>query len=73
MNVPPAFENARKNNNFGPSTKIIYSIGGYGYSQEDGWKNTFSSAEAAKSLAAKVAKWSCDGIDLDLEDPVGND
>jgi len=73
MVIPPAFEYARQHVSYGPNTKVIYSIGGYAYSQDSNWKNTFSSPDVAKSLAAKVAQWKCDGIDLDLEDPVGND
>jgi len=73
MKVPPSFEHARQNVAFGSGTKIIYSIGGYGYSQDSNWKNTFSSPDKARQLAAEVAKWTSDGIDLDLEDPVGND
>lgn len=73
MVVPASFENARQSTSFAAGTKIIYSIGGYAYSQDDGWKQVFGTADAAKALAAQVAGWTSDGIDLDLEDPVGND
>jgi hypothetical protein len=44
MKVPPSFETARTSGQFQSGTKILYSIGGYGYSEANiqGWKNTFS-------------------------------
>jgi Glycosyl hydrolases family 18 len=74
MVVPPAFENARTSNQIPFGTKIIYSIGGYSYSQDvSGWRRWFGNADSARNLAHQVASWKCDGIDLDIEDGAGND
>lgn len=74
MVVPPAFENARTSGQIATGTKIIYSIGGYSYSMDTaGWKRWFGNSDSAKQLAAQVAHWKCDGIDLDIEDGAGND
>jgi hypothetical protein len=43
MKVPPSFESARTSGQFAKGTKIIYSLAGYGYSQDiSAWKNTFA-------------------------------
>ena len=54
--------------------KVIYSVGGYSYSQKSwSWLATQSQAE---SMAATVATWqskyNVDGIDLDIESPAGS-
>ena len=74
MQIPPSFENARKSGQIQAGTKIIYSIGGYAYSQDvNGWRNVLGTSDKAKQMASQVAKWEVDGIDLDIEDPAGND
>ena len=49
----------------------MYSIGGDSNSRNvKKWQKTFANP---KSLAAKVAQWKCDGIDLDIETGAGGD
>ena len=73
MIVPPSFENARKSGQISPSTKIIYSIGGYSYSQHtNAFYDKFGSYVNAIATAKDVASWNCDGIDIDIENGAGN-
>jgi hypothetical protein len=37
------------------------------------WKNTFATPDKARSLAAQVAQWKSDGIDIDFETGIGSD
>eukprot|EP01083_Nonionella_stella_P026071 71773_1 len=60
------------------TTLVIFSVGGQGYSKTSytpwPWLRTQSAAEA---MAETVSKWDtyygADGIDLDIENPAGND
>jgi len=78
MTVPPAFANLAKCRGQSgcptSSQKIIFSIGGEGYSNSD-WP-WLASQSAAASMAQNVAQWpskyGCDGIDIDLESPAGD-
>jgi hypothetical protein len=75
MNVPKSFSNFRSSGQVAAGTKIIYSIGGAGYSQQvDKWRQWFGTADKAKALAQNVAaNWKSDGIDIDFEQGVGDD
>jgi hypothetical protein len=56
------------------STVIIASLGGYAYSLSGGW-GFLTSASAARAAGAVVATWKdsgIDGIDLDLEQGIGD-
>lgn len=74
MKVPPSFENARVSGQFVKGTKIMYSVGGSGSSEDlKDWKNTFATPEKAISLAHEVSQWKSDGIDIDFESGIGED
>lgn len=55
-------------------TKVIFSIGGESYSNQD-WR-FLESQSAADQMAQIVALWpskyGCDGIDIDLENSAGS-
>lgn len=74
MKVPPSFDNARASGQFAADTKIIYSIAGGSYSRRvSDWMKWFDTPDNAKRLAAQVATWKSDGIDIDFEEGIGND
>jgi len=82
MVVPPAFVNLAKTRGNGGSgsipsnTVIMFSVGGYTYSNSPNPWPFLASADAATQMAKEVATWpqkyGCDGIDLDIETGAGD-
>lgn len=71
--IPPAMQHIAKTRPAG--TKVIASVGGQAYStQVDSWP-WLATEEAAEKMAEEVVKWSdlygIDGIDMDIEDGIG--
>ena len=81
MKVPISFKNLASTKgselagSVPASTKIIFSIGGYSYSQDPNPWEWLTTKEKAESMAEVVATWKdlygCDGIDLDIEEGAG--
>lgn len=81
MEVPPSFARLAKTRGtpalgaVPANTKVVFAIGGIAYSGSINPWPWLTSAQAARDMAAKVAKWTdlgADGIDLDIEDGAGN-
>ena len=78
MDIPPAFDRlietrgSQQPGSVPDGTHIIYSVGGQAYSHKYNPWPWLSSQMAAEDMAARVAAWKADGIDLDIEDGAGN-
>lgn len=82
MKVPIAFRNlAATKGTSAPgavpsNSKVLFSIGGEGYSLSYNPWDWLTTPEKAKEMGARVAKWekeyNCDGIDLDIEAGAGD-
>jgi hypothetical protein len=82
MKVPISFKNlaaTRGTNQEGAipqSTKVIFAIGGIGYSLSVNPWDWLTSKAKAEAMAVKVARWkkqyNIDGIDLDIENGAGD-
>jgi len=76
--LPPAFKHlaasrgSSAEGSLPANTTLIFSIGGEAYSEHPNPWAFLQSAEAAKAMAAKVAEWPCDGVDLDIESGAGD-
>jgi len=78
MAVPPAMAALAAGRGSGspgsvPSdTLLIFSVGGELYSHKPNPWPFLESPEAARAMAAQVARWPSDGIDLDIESGAGD-
>lgn len=82
MQVPKSFQKlaatrgSSKPGSVPSNTRIIFAIGGYGYSINPNPWDWLTSKDKAEKMAKRVATWpdkyGCDGIDLDLEAGAGN-
>lgn len=76
--LPPAFKSLAASRGSGAegsvpeNTTLIFSVGGEAYSEQPNPWPFLKSADAARAMAAEVAKWPCDGIDLDIESGAGD-